>query len=40
MAHGGPRALGVGVVEFRSDRPQLTLLELAGLPLPPGMKLF
>ena len=28
MAHGGPRALGMGAIELLADRSQLTLLEL------------
>ena len=28
MAHGGPRALGLGAVEFFADRAQLTVLKL------------
>jgi hypothetical protein len=28
VAHGGPRALGVGAIESLADRAQLTLLEL------------
>jgi hypothetical protein len=28
VTHGGPRALGIGAIEFLTDRAQLTLLEL------------